>query len=654
MAAGWFALRAPNAAPDAVVMGAAEPPARAEPEGTGVVEVVPAASPDARVAAGSPPSSAAAAPMPEEGSEVPPASSEPQVVLAGRFVLHRDGLPIDAALDGTARLTAWSKKGGRGIEVPVVDSLFEVRMATVEGGVQLLVADEVVRELPRKPEYFEVSAPEASGFEGLQLRDDDAPDEIVRSLRLEAGAVDAKVGLRQAGAVTLEVVAAESGAHLTGVDVHHLKDELATVTSPLGQRMLKLAAGAASPVPLQRSGPSSYAKEATLLVGAPGYAWKRVKMDLSKAGDRRVELVASGGLRVSYEGFEPRAAQLRLYSGGVPYADFRMRDNPTKLEGLTPGTYQLKIEVGKWYSDPAVLGEEQVTVLAGQETAVTVPLQPQVATSMAPLSGTLRVAEGWDHPRVHLALVRLSSSVSGAPTQTTIRRDELSPVPGQDGHFTFEVANLETGTYSIEYAPLNLKQVFEHPPEGTRDYVFEVPTPTEVTVRVVLKGTSEALADIERIAWRPAVPEESRGGGLLSAMRDKETGDFHFQVPRGAFAVMVFHPTYVTKTVEFDASTATDFVAEIQKAAVCSIELRSGDEFIPWPDSESVDLVDPLGEASIAYLGSRGAERWFTVGVEGRYSVQAPSVEGFMPSAPVEVNLVLGEEHSLVIELTRK
>lgn len=53
---------------------------------------------------------------------------------------------------------------------------------------------------------------------------------------------------------------------------------------------------------------------------------------------------------------------------------------------------------------------------------------------------------------------------------------------------------------------LSWKKVFDHPAEGTRDYVLEIPAPKDVTVRVVLAGTNETPSDAARIHWHPTGP----------------------------------------------------------------------------------------------------------------------------------------------------
>ena len=217
LAVGWSAFRPSEVAPDAALVGDTERPANVAAdgpeEGPDVMDVVSPAAPDARVAVDSGSPSAEAAPVPG------PTGDEPAVVLSGRFVLYQEGLPVEVALDGTVELVAFANERGRRFEAPMIDSQFEIRTAAAEGAVHLLAGPEVVCELSQEEEYFQLRVPQVVGREGLQLHDADAPESTVRSLRFDAGTIDATVGLRQAGAVTLEVVAAGTGTHLSLIHI---------------------------------------------------------------------------------------------------------------------------------------------------------------------------------------------------------------------------------------------------------------------------------------------------------------------------------------------------------------------------------------------------------------------------------------------------
>lgn len=649
----WVALRGYQAKPRVIAVALAEPdpaPAAAAAPRTGGVDALDPGLPEERVAA------QAAVEAPTD-PDAPSSHAEegPELVLAGRFALYENGSPISVALNGSVSLTAWDGKRGRRMTLPVVDSRFEVGVIRTKEGVQVMAGTEVLRELDAEVEYFTLLAPEFDGYDDLQLRAEDASQDFLWKRRLEAGDLDATVELQRAGAAILEVVAEGSGEQLSEVDVYYLDRASDLLAHPKGQRAPLLASAATSPFPLRRTGRAATSKDAALLVGAPGFAWKKVKMDLSTSGERRVLLGPGGSLRVEHDGVIPPRARLRLYDGGLALAETWPRGQLTTFAGLTPGSYRASVELGDWFADPAVLGEAVVAISAGQETTVSLELKAPTAAVVAPLSGTLIVADDRDSPPGHyLRLTRITPSATGSVAHSSLRGNELPPIEGRDGHYSFEIPALETGTYTLSYAPLGWQQILDHPPEGTRDYVFEVPAPKDVTVRIVLAGTNETLTDVARILWHPKRPAKSRGGSSNAVSLNEETGLFHLQVPHGEFTVWLNQSGYSSRPSDFDSLANGEFVFEAQKNAVCKLELRNGGAPVPWPDEWSVELSDPTGEVRPAYLGSRGPERWFVVETAGSYTVRAPAVEGFLPAEPVNVDLVLGEERTLVIELMRE
>ena len=197
------------------------------------------------------------------------AEEGPEIVLAGRFSLYEDGSPVSVSLNGSVSLTAWSSKKGRRIAVPVVDSQFELGIIRGKDGIQAVAGSEVLKELDAEVEYFTMVVPEVDGYDDLQLRAEDASEDFLFQQRLEVGDLDATVELQRAGAVILEV------------EVHFVGRTLDTVTHPKGQLAPLLASKETSPFSLRRVGRAALSKDATLLVGAPGFAWKRIKMNLS-------------------------------------------------------------------------------------------------------------------------------------------------------------------------------------------------------------------------------------------------------------------------------------------------------------------------------------------------------------------------------------
>ncbi|QDV05096.1 hypothetical protein Poly30_05910 [Planctomycetes bacterium Poly30] len=658
--AAWFALRDPaSAATGGVTLGAepmGEPDAEARSPGGEEIGALSSSQQDERIALEElrPETELAPSADAQGLSAQGTSSEEAPVALAGRIVLYENGVPLETALNGTAHLRAWSANRGQALRAPLIDSRFEVRMRQVDGGVELIAGGEVVLGLTNQVERFTVEVPDVDGLGGLLLHDPADAENVVRSVTFAPGTLDATVPVRGSAAVSLEVVAEGSGAHLADVDVLFANSALVVATYPRGQYTAKLAEAERSPVLLQPSGDAAQAQAATLLVGARGYAWKKVSVDLTTVGERRVELSPAGSLELACEGLLPKDARLRLRTSNGLFADMQLRAESTTLAGLPPGSYRVGLEVGDWFSQPAVLAEQEIEIVAGESTDVRLVLEARAAAIVAPLSGTLIVPAAWEIPQNSVTLRRMTPSVTGARATSSFKGKRLSEVPGEDGHFAFANPELEVGTYVITHFQLNWAQVFEHPPEGTLDYRLEVPPPIEVTVRVVQEGTNETPEGIERVIWCPVRPEGVEFGSMATAGKDAATGLFHLRVPEGKFTASARQAGFASEDVVLDTASGSEFTLSVRPLAVCHVELRSEGKLVPWPDTYSLTAIDPTGKATKVDLAMSGAERWFRVETPGVYRVQGPEVDGFLEPAPVSADLVLGEDRTLVIELTAK
>ena len=363
----------------------------------------------------------------------------------------------------------------------------------------------------------------------------------------------------------LEVVAAGTDTHLAEVDVYYRPPSHSTCTHPLGQRWKRLAGSESSPVELHPEKVPGRSSHVRLVVGARGYAWTRMKLDLAEVGTQRVELEPAGSLRVDYDGVAPEGSHLRLYADGVPLAEQWLESETTTWDGLSPGIYRVSIEVGSWFNEPAVMGEQEVEIRAGEAAAVRLLVQVPTVINTAPLTGTLVVPTEWGELEHALTLQQLTSSADGVKTTTQFKGDALAAVPGQEGHYAFSVPELEVGVYFLRYETLNWTHAFEHSPEGTHQYRLEVPPPVSVTVRVVLNGTEEPAVDVERLLWRPISAEGVEGGKQTTAEREQGTHVFALLVPLGRFEVAALQTGYAFDYVEFDASTDADFVLEAKQ-----------------------------------------------------------------------------------------
>ena len=583
------------------------------------------------------------------------------VVLAGRFVLYEGNEPSDVSLNGTVEMRAFDARFGPRVEVPVVDGRFEIKMASGEGGLRLFAGGEKLCDLRAEVRYFTVNPPDLDGMDSLLMFDPAAPERLGATPKIEPGTSEHTMALRRYPVVHLDVVAEGTETRLAEVDVFYVESDLFTAVHPDSQLMdlisaeplVELAAGKPSPVELRPAG-RAIGSAGVVIVGARGHAWERVTLNLAISGKRLIELAPAGSVRIDYDGIAPEGSEVRLYEDGWLFADLPLTSETIRLTGVKPGTYRVSIEVGDWFSAPSVVGEQEVTIIAGQESAVVVELLTPRPEVTAPLSGTLVVPTAWETSRSSLTLKQLSSSADGVKAMVVFKDESLTPIPGRDGHYAFEVPEVEVGTYSLHYEPLKWAQDFEHGPEGTRDYRFELPQPKTVTLRVDVEGATESTEPVGSvyINYLSSARKVRFGGSRVD--RDAESGVFSFQVATGGFSVCVMQSGIAYQYAEFDTANGENFFLGVQRSAKCTIELQSDGVLLPWPDVLTADVTDPTGAIERRNLVGSGLAGWLTLKGAGIYRIEGLEVEGFLPSEPVTVEAALGESRAIVIELTSK
>lgn len=576
-------------------------------------------------------------------------------ILTGSIVLVGDGGVRRSDLTGELRVIIWGEEGGRSVTTDVLDGSFELRVKLSEDGqVSLIDSDDPLdvdlESLQCQPRLF--NADELQ----VLLFCDPVDTRILSSMpRFDVGATDVELAVCLAPSLTLNVLDAATGNHLDDVEV------IACTSSrdqrrvhPRGLRTAELVTAGVSPLVVHPSKEVAGRKTAGLLVRAEGSAWKGVTVDFSVTGERTIELIPAGELKVVIEGDIVRGAMLRLRSEGQgpPLAEFRLgKQHEVHLESLAPAEYSVTVQLGKWYSEPITIGSATVDVQPGGTASATIKLEALDPVTTADISGTLYVPTEWGYERHSLRLELLGSSKRGGKRNIYLRGGELKAVNGEPGEFTFQKSDLETGEYALSFGELDYKLVFELPPEGRNDLRLQVPEPVEITVAIVAVDTGIPVEDIDTVHWHPSWPASSRGGRLQSTKRDETSGRFHLWVPKGPIEVSSPGGDYEGNLHISDATHGLEVTLEVQIRTSAFVELRSGDQNVPWPADYGwqVEHVDGIGHYNGS--GSGNGKRWFGVSEPGRYRLVIPEIDGFLPHDPVEVNLVAGKREHVVIEL---
>ncbi len=227
----------------------------------------------------------------------------------------------------------------------------------------------------------------------------------------------------------------------------------------------------------------SRTREPTVWAGAPSYAWGGIKIDFESRTERLITLKRAAAVIVTLlndrppqegeaplvirvrEMPEPRARATEERTGN-PIAELPPQsDGPTRINGLQAGRYAVQAEMGKWYSDPAILGSATVDLVAGETTVVMLHLaeRPFLGRKV-PFEGTLFIPEGWSEKEIVLRFKLLESPHANEREGLHVDRDGMEPVPDRPGLYHWSVGEVVPGKYRVEVDPLSLVNLFDVEP----------------------------------------------------------------------------------------------------------------------------------------------------------------------------------------------
>ena len=579
-------------------------------------------------------------------------------LLAGTVVVFEDDGTRVEDPSGSLRV-AIGKRGGvaRVDTFDVEDGRFEVTGRLGADGAVLRSMDDSPYPAPLEELECTITDVLVPGRGPMVFCDPDSRELVDARRSFAAGTADATIAVRPAPGLTLHVVDALTAAPLTGVEVHAWAGFGGSRrTHPGGIDTTRLAASATSPVPVGSIARIPGGASVTVFARANGYAWDAITIDKHDPGERTIELEPAGALEVRVHGDVPREAAVRIRDRdhGAPFIEIDLRgEELERFEGLPVGTYEVLVELGEWYDDPVVLARKSVEVVAGPATSVTVSVAERAPAQVADLAGRLVLPSGWDDERPRLRLDRLSPSSAGTLPQVVIRGAEIRRVDGAADVFRFEHRSLETGRYRLEYGRVGATLFFELPPGGRDDLLLEIAPPVDITVEVVDAETGLESTGVDALSWRALRADEGRGGSSKTVLRSPASGLFECRVPGGPVALSVLGEFQGQLTVP-QATDGLHVRFEVEKRPIASVELRSGDAVIPWPGGLLMDVEAVGGEGHVNSWMSAGGHRSFGVSLPGRYRITIPTIDGFHPHDPVEVDLVAGEQTQVVVELVPK
>jgi len=623
-------------------LGSSAPPPEATLAGTapGTAAEVPADETPVQEAMPAEPAREEVPPAAAEAPALSPADATPrdEILLRGRVIVaDQDGRELTDA-SGSFVLGVFRRRAtGRAEEVAFVDGEFEHAIEDVDSLDGVSVESLSVGDRPALVE-------EPTG----RITPDLDAQLVVRA-RLSPPSI-------------LRVVDAQSGADLHGVALVRCAgfplDRLEHPGVESADRTV--ARDLQSPIDVGEHAAALFAfpGQTRMLVGAEGYAWRLTEVDRQRGGERVVALERGADLTVSVRGVDPDVqARLRLRAEErpIPVAEVTLeRDGEVELHGLSPELLRAVAEVGEWFRDPLVLGEASVELRAGELTRIDLLLDAPPVFETAPAAGTVHVAREWRARRAMVVLELLDTPLNGFPDHLTFQASQApSTRTGYDA-FRWESNGLQVGRYELELHEPPFSIVVEVPPGGRDDLDLVLPPPVELTVHVVNDETGRDV-DTDQLHWAPRRPEGVLGGGLEQARRAPDGRGYRIRAPAVEVDLHMWAWEYqpCSETVDLGRGVR-EHTLRLKPGCGLTLRMLDGETPVGFPPDwgGKPESVDGDGKPSLMQQGD--FERKFMVTQPGTYSIQPPTVPGYLPPPAQTIEVFPGEFTAVVVALERE
>lgn len=553
-------------------------------------------------------------------------------VLRGTFVVSDARGVEHAREDGecTLALVYWSE--GPGFTVEVEDGAWSLEVADLPDRLVVLGG-----KLGGRPVHV------ASALNSFAV---DA-GELDRPLSLRGVWLE-QVTLRVLSSVTQQDLADVRVVEASGVAV----ERGAATGRSAGQIVFERATS-----PIRFPAPEgSIRKERELWVWAPGHAWAKVTLDLLDPTERSVVLVPAGDVVVTMIGEAPDPeAVLRLYEWregaaelarthaqiwGRPLDELRPASGgPTRISGITPGSYWVSLERGLWYRTPILLGGAKAEVTAQSTVNVTLTVTAsQGVPPPLPVAGEIVVPVGWSEdfdPKLRLMPEASLASRGVEEVELTIKH--MHRVDART--FGWSTDGLPPGRYAALVEECCFLVPFEVGPQGNERVRIELPAPGDLLVRFVDAQTGREI-EVEHASWWTdrAVWE---GGVSGAPLRRQETGGWATQVLPGRIRIAGSAEGYVVSDAHFDARPGrNELTVRLEPACGVELVLRDGEAVVPWDNERwQLQLQDANGRSGIRYWSG------------GRFTAFRPGEYTLHLRGPAEYQAVA--ERQVTVEATR-
>ncbi len=322
------------------------------------------------------------------------------------------------------------------------------------------------------------------------------------------------------------------------------------------------------------------------------------------------------------------------------------------LDGLTPRTYRVRVELGEWFREPKVFAEKTVRVEAGERREILLAWHAPEVPALTKLALTVRCPVAWQHchetsieqSMQSVALELEGPTATGGRGRYWVRADDVRR-EGDDFVFEYEPVELEPGRYKADIGLHEFPARIEVAEGEPIDHLVRLPEPVYVVLSVVEKGTGAPVMEGE-LSW---VPKQIFGsGGVVSKRVARVAGRNRFEFCASQRLIEVDYDGRYRASRSFALSEGSnDLTLEVQAISKISFVLKHEETRIPI-DSGTMYDVEVLEPGGRVVSWSSSSVR---VPSPGLYRITIPRVSGYELVPPFEVRVAKGEDVEREIEL---
>ncbi len=437
------------------------------------------------------------------------------------------------------------------------------------------------------------------------------------------------------------------------------------------------------PRPIEFTQPEENARGVMIFARAPGYAWGRLVVDVSKNAERELLLTPSAELdvqltNVQFEAYaalekpatlivkrkRPNGTEGNVWSQRL---DENHETDGLRIDGLEPGDYTVSIELGTAFTwrKRKVLATEHFSLAAGEVRKLEIALSDApLPAELTTLSGKVSFPTFGGEDNVRLQLYMADYKYGEADFELSLF--DMKRVGGALPTWSFQLKNLPAGIYQVQLMPFMKNWIVDVPVEGLANLDLTISELAEVVVETVDAKTGKRIPLEEiRYGTREEVPgrvnfEWSTVNRNATSFED-EPGRFRFWTAPG--------PAYVSTwripeglnvgSRRKDLSLVPGLQStRLELTPPCAIyfEFRVDGAPLPREDAifnglgRSIHAVDHEGTApSVSY-------EVVPVSAPGLYELTFEGVgsDRFLPIQPRRIDVREGETAEVVVELRRK